>query len=83
MTDTTKMYVQRSSGTTLHQTRCWLNADAEEQLRELRGHYETLLGRSVSTSLIMRRAIGILAEHTRSAKGAPQEELAALARIML
>jgi hypothetical protein len=83
MKDTTKLSVCKPRGTTLHQTRCWLNDESRERLEELREHYQQLLGRPVSTSLLMRRAIGILADHAKGTESDPQAELAQLARIAL
>lgn len=67
----------------LEQVRFWMNPEASQHLRELRQHYADLLGREVSTSLVMRRALGMLTDHVRATESDPQAELAALARVLL
>jgi hypothetical protein len=62
----------------------WLNTKGREDLEEIRRAYAEMLGREVSTSLIVRRAFELLSERLQAvrAAGVAEAELAALALLL-
>jgi len=70
----TKMSSTSVAGKKHRKTAVWLDVMTDNKLTEALAHYEKMTGRSVSSSLVMRRAIGSLVDHLRSIEGSPQRE---------
>ncbi len=71
-----KLYIERRAG--LRRVPFWASPETTLTLLTLRDHYATLVGRQVSTTIIIRRALDALSKGLPKAK--PDAEMAALMR---
>ncbi len=54
--------------------KAWLDGAAWNSLEAVRRDYASLIGRPVSTSLIVRRSLALLADHLRSIEASTQAQ---------